>query len=346
MLKRELSIAVLAATVAIACGAQNSPGISRGLGGDDSKGPPTSNRDLIRDLEATVLEGYMQLTLGNIEAYADGIARDRDIALIGIAPRAVVVGRNPRAVSRDRRPFRGIDAKFYSKNLDVHLARDGAVGWTFDEVSYRVRFLDREASIPIRVTSIFVRDIDRWVLVHEHMSYALPIEEVIALARAGRLRSPRALCKKKKCDSESPGLPRIVEALLASKGKERYQRLASADQALLVWPGPEHEYHGREVNDAPPLAELFGLGAKVSIHDYRAYVGPGRKVAWVVANLEVSSVDGELTIGLRATYVLSVARVGTNKFSWKIVQSHVSVPIDAGELSRRVFGEGPATPGR
>ncbi len=338
-------MAVLVASVAISCGAQNQPGRSGGVGIDDNKGPVTSNRDLIRDLEATVLEGYMQLTLGNIEAYADGIARDKDIALIGIAPRAVVLGRNPRAVSRDRRPFRGIDAKFYSKNLDVNLSRDGAVGWSYDEVSYRVRFLDREASIPIRLTSIFIRDIDRWVLVHEHMSYALPIEEVVALARAGRLRSPRALCKKKKCDSESPGLRRIVEGLLASKGEAWFQRLASADHALVVWPGPEHEYHGKEVLDAPSLAELFGPGAALSIHDYRAFVGPGRKVAWVVANLDATTGDGELTIGMRATFILSVARVATNKFAWKIVQAHVSVPIDAGELSRRVFGEGPATPG-
>ena len=345
MLKCELSIAVLAATLAMACGGQNQQGRSRVAAGDDSNGAASSNRDLIRDLEATVLEGYMQLTLGNIEAYADGIARDKEIALIGIAPRAVVVGRNPRAMSRDRRPFRGIGAKFYSKNLDVNVARDGAVGWSYDEVSYRVRFLDREASIPIRVTSIFVREIDRWVLVHEHMSYALPIEEVVALARAKRLRSPRALCQLKKCDSESPGLRRIIEGLLSSEGEARNSRLDSADSALLVWPGPEHEYHGAEVAQAPPLAELFGPGSKVSIHDYRAFVGPGRKVAWVVANLDATSGDGELTIGLRATYILTVVRVGTNKFTWKIVQAHVSVPIEASELSRRVFGEGRAAPG-
>ena len=72
MLKCELSIAVLAATLAMACGGQNQQGRSRVAAGDDSNGAASSNRDLIRDLEATVLEGYMQLTLGNIEAYADG----------------------------------------------------------------------------------------------------------------------------------------------------------------------------------------------------------------------------------------------------------------------------------
>ena len=66
--------------------------------------PLLGKLDLARDLEATVLENYMQLTLGNFEAYADGIARDRDIVLIGISARDLVVGREPAGARRDRRP--------------------------------------------------------------------------------------------------------------------------------------------------------------------------------------------------------------------------------------------------
>src|SRR5262245_28441626 len=48
--------------------------------------------DLQHALQATVLENYTQLTLGNLEAYADGVARHREVALIGVEPKDVVIG--------------------------------------------------------------------------------------------------------------------------------------------------------------------------------------------------------------------------------------------------------------
>ncbi len=330
------------ALLAIGCGAR---GRAHPTGGaiDLSADTATSRYDLRRDLEATVLEGYQQLTLGNLEAYGDGISRDRDIVLIGISPDSVVVGRDPPGINADRRPFRKTRARFYSKNLNLTLASDRSVGWVYDEMSYRVAHLGREASIPIRVSSVYQREIDRWVLVAEHMGYALPIDDIIELARAGRLVAPAPICKRKKCDHESPGLRRLVESLYRPPPDggiaATFVSGRALGRAVLVWPDPDQEHHGREVRQAPELAELFGDGATVKLHDYRAFVSPSRKVAWVYANLQVTTGDGELTIGLRASHVLELVRRRTNQYAWKMVQVHVSVPIQIDELRRRVFGE-------
>ena len=73
---------------------------------DTRQDPQLDSSDLLRDLEATMLDNYLQLTLGNMEAYADSIARNREVVMIGIAPDDLVYGVNPARVNEDRRPFR------------------------------------------------------------------------------------------------------------------------------------------------------------------------------------------------------------------------------------------------
>jgi len=325
-----------------ACGVQNNGAQTSSVKPEQRTDPLLGKLDLARDLEATVLENYMQLTLGNFEAYADGIARDQEIVLIGLSATSLIVGREPKGARRDRRPYSNLGVKFLAKNLDVHLSEDASVGWVHDDVSYRVAYADREASIPLRFTGVFVREVDRWVMVLEHMSYAMPTEEVIVLARAGKLKRPRRMCKGERCgDSKGNHVRAVVRALHApaEDGTSRDQ-VAGDGRALLLWPDPDEEYAEAATADAPRLAELFGPRATVEVAQAKVYVGRSRKVAWVAANLTVRTNDeDDLVIRLRGTYVLELVRIRTNQFRWKVVQAHISVPIEETELSRRVFGE-------
>src|SRR5690606_18769337 len=96
-----------------------------------------------------------------------------------------------RAAGRDRRLYRVLGPTLLTKNLELQLSEDGSVGWLFDEMSYRVPYGGRMASIPIRNTSVFVRDFDRWVLVLEHQAYAVSIDELRGMAAGRRLPAPR-----------------------------------------------------------------------------------------------------------------------------------------------------------
>lgn len=348
--------------------------------------------ELGRDLEATALENYLQLALGNMEAYADSVAREREVALIGIGPKDVVVGINPPGLIRDRRPFRDRRhcsfgernnepcLRFQSKNLDVHVYGDGSVGWISDELSYRVPNEGREAAIPVRLTAVFVRDIDRWVLVLEHMSYALPRSEILAMAERGELEPPmpiksafqdarqarllkvyvqrehnaneqtRARAARQRTSTDGDTAPDTKLDAPSTTGDEPAddeddQQANVDDQALFaLLPGTRQEYRGAQTYGAPSLAQLFtwpgGAPARVLVGDYRIGKSPNRRVAWMVANLSVAVTTPsgrELSIGLRGTYLF--AKSGR---LWKLVQSHVSVPVAESRLAERFFGA-PAT---
>lgn len=283
----------------------------------------------------------MQLTLGNLDAYADSIARDRDVVLIGMSAGDVVLGRNPKGIRTDRRPYAKLGVEVLAKNLDVNLSEDASVGWVYDEMSYRVAYDGREVSIPMRFTGVFVRDIDRWAMVLSHVAYALPIEEIIALARSGKLKAPSPVCRKRECGGSLRRFLRAeIDALHGADGMDkRRDVLADDPRTLLVWPGPDDEYAGDAASEAPELAELFGPQATVEVEKTRASVSKSGKVAWVAANLVVHSNDeDDLAIGLRGSYVLERVRMRTNQFRWKVLQAHVSVPVSESELSRRVFG--------
>ena len=120
------------------------------------------------------------------------VADDAPIVLIGVGPKDVHVG-DKTAASLER--FR-IDpcVEVLSKNLEVHLSRDRSVGWTFDDVSCRLPdpFEGRSASIPLRVTAVYQRHLDTWVMVMQHVSYGMPLDDVLAWARSGRLAKPVA----------------------------------------------------------------------------------------------------------------------------------------------------------
>src|SRR5690606_30460226 len=78
-----------------------------------SSGPATAAQDtdlgleeLRKSLESTVLENYLQLSYGNIEAFVDGVSADRELQLVGITPKDVLVGVRPAGLRTDRRIYR------------------------------------------------------------------------------------------------------------------------------------------------------------------------------------------------------------------------------------------------
>jgi ketosteroid isomerase-like protein len=285
-------------------------------------------------LESTVLEIYSHLTLGNFAAYRDSLASEEPVMLIGVRPEDVVVGVQPNGAARDRRLYRLMSPTLLAKNLDIHLSADGSVGWTFDELSYRVQYGGRAASIPIRNTSLFIRDFDRWVLVMEHQSYPTAVDDLRARSAAGRGPEPRRF-ESRHTVAPARELVRLVGLLHNAEPRELSRRFAPGDDTLVLLPDRDHELHGDEAVNGPSLARLFGPGTTVGLRDYRIGVAKSETVAWMAANLVLRTLvnDQKVDIGLRGTYVFRRGRSG-----WELVQMHVSAPLGERELTLRVFG--------
>jgi ketosteroid isomerase-like protein len=338
--------------------------------------PPPERESLVelrRELEAAVLENYFQLGLGNMEAYADIIDTDAAVTLIGIGPDDVFLGEQseactaamastaPEAVlqrrracgrTSDRLPFRigapclpDTDPEqpclgVLSKNLTVRVSRDGTTAWVVDELSYRVPYRGRQAAMPLRYTAVFVRDVERWDLVQEHLSYPLPTRLTRELAAAGELATPARIERQ----GGAPTLWEIVHEHIAvdEAGRARSKILAAARNAsedrVILLHNPRGELRGAELSTEPNLADAFGPGTQVEARDLRVYTAPGGRVAWLAANLTVATQnEGKpVLIGMRLTAVLE----RDDRSAWRLMQAHVSVPIRKEQLSARVFGAG------
>lgn len=328
--------------------------------------------ELRRDLETTVLENYLQLTVGNMEAYADGIARDREITILGTGPGDAVTGTGAAAscaggpgggrlckITDDRLPLRsdiqcGADSlcpTVYSKNLELHLSQDGSVAWILDELSYRLPHQGREAAVPLRFTAVLVRDADRWLMVMEHLSYPLPTEVIQELAATGALVSPSALPPQQESEVRARLLVRHVlrrltanaEAMryLARMAAEKSERLGRAwvyEQRALLWPDPRQEFQDTAFYEAPSLADVFG-GMRITIPagEVRLFLSESGSVAWLAFNVRATRTGGKdpVTIGMRATAVFEL-----DVDDWNLMQLHVSVPITPEQLEMRVLGAG------
>ena len=363
-------IAVLCALCA--CNGKTANQRSTGAAGDTSRDRNLSTDDLSRELEIVILENYLQLSVGNIEAYADSISREREVMLLGLSADATRVGRNQELARVDRRPLKarprcmpGERTKLacltvLSKRLDVHLYADDSAGWLSDELSYRVPIGGRLATIPLRLTAVFVRDIDRWILVSEHLSYALPLSEIMDLARTGEL-SPvrpydnwfsergRAKLLRDRLErqfNESEKETTLRSRQLRSKYRRAREERAEGqdtntvreDAMVVIRPTPGAEYHDEQVHDVPSLARVFGAGARVRIDNYRFDMAANARVAWMAANLTAEARDPEsgrpVRIGLRGTFLFAFDKLS----GWNLMQSHVSVPISDTQLADRIFG--------
>jgi hypothetical protein len=300
--------------------------------------------DLRRELEATVLEGYSQLSLGNVEAYRDQMAADVDVVLIELGPGEVARGRRE-DLGVGALQLKPCDAVL-SRNLDVRLSADGSVGWVFDDVSCRLPdpFAGREAAIPLRLTAVYQRYVDSWVLVQQHASYAVPAGQILRWTRAGEGRRPPRLGGEVVApDSPSGAVLARLAATIAGAGSWRVGERAIDPAATLLLPGPEDEYRGAAIDGAPTLARMFQARAAALV-EARVRLARNERVAWVVGSVEVrgEAEDQPFALWLRVTAVLE--RGGGDADPWQLVQTHVSAPILPAQLRSRVFGARDAEP--
>jgi len=353
-------VCLVAAVAASAC---------RGGGGSGRVEPPSDpypGREesrsgvLLRELEVEVLEGY---ELPTFELAVPGTAVSAEVGAvhIGVGPLDIDAGRSATASAVDRWPLLPVDElggrldDVESKRLEMHLAHDLTTAWVFDEVSYRIPgCVDRDGGykpvvVPLRMTSVFVRDGERWVAVLEHLSYPQRIADIVERAkgpvgaRLGKRRDPRP---------EVTGAIELLQRAIAPELPDIDRPLlwAESDDALALWPDPDQELRRGAVVAGASLAQAFDAG-KVTLESWRVGMSPdpnggvaGGSVAWIAGTLRVEArrARGDtieiVPLRLRATFVLERRDVA-GALRWQVVQSHVSVPVDDDTLMKVTLGE-------
>lgn len=322
---------VCAALLALgACGGKQRAPTARRGGGDLDDVERVSRDELEADLRATVLEGYQALSRGYEEQYLDSLDQNARLVLIDVEPGDVVVGYEPVAC-RLRRQFPDKKMELVSKKLEIELSRSGSVGWTFDDLSYRVTHDGRRAAIPLRATGVYERLQGRWIKVMEHVSYGVPDDEARLLLAARKVPPPLDLGDDTPPGSEAAEVRAAVMKLIEA---EKAPTVDDA-RALVVGSDPDREVRGKDAGNFATVRALYGFDWKVTPTAVRVRVARTGGVAWGAANVDLVSADGELTMPLRATWVLERG----DDDVWRAVQTHVSLPVPREILAMRVFGE-------
>ncbi len=309
---------------------------------------------MIAELQDDVLVSYErdeppELESGMIPAEIGG-------ARIGVGPGDVLVGGElERAPSRwPLRVEKTMPTEVRSKRLETHLAQDLSAAWVFDELSWRISMCGRTAVIPLRITMLYARDGDRWVPVFEHMSFG----HMPAPRRDGSLYGKTIPSKVVSTDFKDE-LSNVVNPVLAYSAN-RTAALATEDDAMLLGPDADAEWHGRDV-----LGAQLAPGPAKIVEDRRiGYLGRslGRATIayWignVIADLPARPGVAAGKVRLRTTFVFEHRRVvnasevkgdarpelkscalDPKDCRWFLVQGHVSQPIGDQELATKVFG--------
>ena len=289
---------------------------------------------LLADLRATVLENYEARSGGYEEAYLDSLAKDERLILISVGPDDVVLGFHPAAAQRNR-PFRDRPATFVSKALDVQLSHDRTVAWGYDEVSYRIPQGARQVIVPLRATTVWERRNGRWMLVQEHVSYGIPDSEALGEAAAGRSLNPKPLGNTTSRGAEQ--VRAVLLALVSDDGEARKKHIAADAGSVFVASDADRERRGDKVAETT-IRSMLGYDLEVRPSDLRVQLSASGTCAWAAGNVIVQGTgDDRRRLPLRVTYVLE-----KRDEVWKVVQTHVSVPLGPSELARRVLGESTA----
>ena len=303
---------------------------------------------IIAELKSEILSSYERDEPPEIESSM--ISPQVGTIRVGVGPGDVLVSAElERAPSRwplDVTPATPTEAR--SKKLEVHLAQDASAAWVADEISWRIKTCGRTAVIPMRMTSLFARDGDRWVLVFEHLSFG----RAPAPVRDGTLRG-RTLKDARIDPDVHDSLSRVLAPVLTRSIAKTPNAVSTGPEALIIGPDVIDEWQGPEM-----------LGARVAAGNLRAEdrrVGVvGRRVEtatmayWVgnfVADLPARPGVAAGKVRFRGTFVfekrrenkakngkaaescskkLSAADEGANPCRWIVVQGHVSQSIDDG----------------
>jgi hypothetical protein len=317
-------LTILVVAAAAACGRGGQQKVVVPLR-DPYSGAETSDLDrLKRELELEILESYGR----ELDGEAPGV-RGKTVAIrIGTGPDELAWKRELAELPRRRWPV--AEGQPVSKLLEVHLVPDGSTAWAYDDVSYRLDVCGRVAVIPLRLTSLYLRDGERWVLVMEHMSFART------------LTGPRATSNNEEnwegwTGSVSTSAAGTMVKRVAAKAL--IEGFTTSAETLVLWPDPQSEVRGQAASGLTLSAALGGVA--VSIEGDRTGVTTAigdskRTYAWWAGTLKSERAPGDpdqRPIHLRATAVLSQS-AGV----WTVEQLHVSAPISDAELASTVLG--------
>jgi hypothetical protein len=318
----------------------------------------TGDRDpdkaLLAELQTDVLDGYGRDEPPELETEVLPVV---GAARIGVGPGDVMVEQEQELSNASSRwPLMiGADTKtsVHSKRLEMHLSTDWSAAWITDEVSWRIELCGRTLVIPLRLTAMYGRDGDRWVLAMEHLSTGAPSPD---LGLAPTTGSDRLVGRSIPAAAVSPELAVALTEAMAQVLRSPIPAsplVSIGPEAALIGPQWAQEWRGPDL-----LSQTLVPGA-LAIEEGRSGV-VGRSVAeatvaYWVGTLVATSVTSVRT-RLRATFVFErradlatgvpeVASVppGTKAAQrppaqWVVVQGHVSAPVDDEMLARGTVG--------
>ena len=295
---------------------------------------------IIAELKSEILTSYERDEPPEIESAM--ISPAVGTIRIGVGPGDVLLNEElERAPSRwplDVTPATPTEAR--SKKLEIHLAQDASAAWASDEISWRIKACGRTAVIPLRMTSLFARDGDRWVLVFEHLSFG----RAPAPGRGGELRG-RTL-KDARIDPDiHDSLSRVLAPVLSRSIAKTPAVVSTGPEALIIGPDVIDEWQGPNMLDARVAAgNLRAEDRRVGVVGRR--LETATMAYWVgnfVADLPARPGVAAGKARLRGTFVfekrrqdkpcnkrLSDEEEEKNPCRWVVVQGHVSQSIDDG----------------
>jgi hypothetical protein len=265
-----------------------------------------------------------------------------------------------------------------SKRLDIHIAADETAAWMADEVSWRIEMCGRTAVIPLRITTLYAHDGDRWVPVFEHLSFGwtptpsdVKPRKITTAVFTGELRDDlsrvldqgpfrKAGAAKATSGPSAAGTSSAPSAALPPDP----QVMAQDASALVLGPGVDDEWRATQVLHDSQLPAgtreerrvgLVGRDPEAAtiaywIGSYTADLPARPGVAAGKARMRVTHVfekrrppppgpPRERGGGLVESCAEDKDRKDRNAdCRWQHVQTHMSQPIDDEPLGKQVFG--------
>ena len=320
---------------------------------------------IIAELKSEILTSYERDEPPEIDSSM--IAPQIGTIRVGVGPGDVLLNEElERAPSRwplDVTPATPTEVR--SKKLEIHLAQDASAAWATDEVSWRILACGRTAVIPLRMTALFARDGDRWVLVFEHLSFGRTPSPV----RDGTLRG-RTL-KDARIDPDiHDDLSRVLAPVLSRSIAKSPHVVSTGPEAIILGPDIDDEWQGPEVLQARVAAgNLRAEDRRVGVVGRRLETATmGYWVGNFVADLPARPGVPAGKVRLRGSFAFEKRRTtanpkmtepcsvklgdeeeAQNPCKWVLVQGHVSQSIDDGpdpdinkrdymDLGSHVFG--------
>ena len=305
---------------------------------------------IVAELKSEILDSYERDEPPEIESSM--ISPKVGTIRIGVGPGDVLVSEElERAPSRwPLDVMAETPTTVRSKKLEIHLAQDATAAWASDEVSWRIGACARTAAIPLRMTALYARDGDRWVLVFEHLSFG----RAPAPVRDGTLRG--LTFEDARIDPDiHDDLSRVLAPVLSRSIAKAPHVVSTGPEALILGPDFDDEWQG------PTMLRARVAAGSLRAEDRRVgVVGRTLETAtigyWVgnfVADLPARPGVPAGKVRLRGTFVferrrttraddasqrlpepcsvkLSKEEEEKNPCSWVVVQGHVSQSIDDG----------------